>query len=80
MRVHAGLANLVHLLELERDSVEARHKLVQSLLPQLIVLLLLLITEIRDLFEILSASQELLLAPLVVLEHVQVRLRILQFL
>lgn len=78
--MRATLANLVHLLELERDSVEACHELVQSLLPQLIVLLLLLVTKIRDLFKILSAPQELLLTPLVVLEHIQIGLRILQFL
>lgn len=71
---------LVHLFQLKRYQVEASHELVQALLPQVIVFLFLLITQVGDLVKVLSSSQELLFTLLVVLQDVQVRLRIFEFL
>lgn len=71
---------LVHLFQLQRYQVEASHELVQALLSQVIILLLLLITQVGDLVKVLSSSQELLFALLVILQDVQVWLRIFEFL
>jgi hypothetical protein len=75
-----GSTHLVHLFELQGYGVKTSHELVQTLLPQVIISLLLLVTEFSSILEVLSAPHELLFALLVIFQDVKVGLRVLQFL
>ena len=71
--------NLVHLLELQRNQTKARHKLVQPLLPEIIISLFLRIPLLRDLIEVFGTPKKLFLALLVISEYRQIRLVVIQF-
>src|SRR5882762_10434623 len=61
VNIHQNKTHLIHLLQFHRNQAKPSHKLVESLLPKPIVLLFLLVSEVRDVLEVLSAFEELLL-------------------
>jgi hypothetical protein len=71
--------NLVHLLQFQRNQTKARHELVQTLFPEIIISLFLCVTRLGDLIEVFGATKELLLALLIIPEHRQIRLGVFQF-
>lgn len=71
--------HLVHFLQLHRDQTEAGHELVQSLLSKSIIYAFLIVTELRDLVQVLGTFQELFFALSILFQNTEIGLCVFEF-
>ena len=76
--VVVDITDLVHLLELERDSREPGHELIQPLFPQLVVVLFLSVSLFCRVISFLSSPHPLFLSLPVLLKDPEIGLGLLE--